>query len=322
MGFLFSPYKDVIQGINLNNYMIGTAAATGSAIPIVGTGSLYSNYLPNLPAITLAFAIGECGSENWGGIPAAQFGPQNVKALDAAGLDYIVGTGGAGGNFTCATPAAFVSFINSYYTPHMVGVDFDIEYGQTQAIIDNLVADVAAAEVQFPSMRFSFTVATWGASDGSHASVNTMGDMVVKAVMAANLKNYTIDLMTMDYGGASTKVCVVVNNACDMGQTAIQAAQNLNYTYGVPFNHIELTPMIGDNDSAGETFSLANLATVMQWATANDLAGVHIWSLDRDTPCGGVAAQGSIHLLASATCNSSGAGRLAFDKAAVQAMGK
>jgi len=89
---------------------------------------------------------------------------------------------------------------------------------------------------------------------------------------------------------------VVVSGACEMGQSAIQAVQNLQHTYGIPFNHIELTPMIGQNDASGEITTLSDIDTITNYATANGLAGLHFWSLDRDTPC----AAGS----SSSTCNS------------------
>ena len=44
------------------------------------------------------------------------------------------------------------------------------------------------------------------------------------------LKNYVINLMTMDYGsGATSSVCVVVSGSCEMGQSAIQAGKNLEH---------------------------------------------------------------------------------------------
>jgi hypothetical protein len=294
---VFSPYKDITINLNWNTNVMQTTV-TGSTIPVVGSGSLYSSYEPNLPAITLAFATGACGSENWGGVSSSGFVSGNINALNSAGLNYIVSTGGQAGTFTCSSPSAFESFIARYYTSHMIGVDFDIEGGQTQADIQQLVADVAAAQSQYPNLRFSFTVATLGASDGSYGSVNQLGQWVIQAVKASSpaINHYTINLMTMDYGGTSAANCVVVNGACEMGPSAIQAATNVEHTYGIAASHIELTPMIGQNDSQGEITTLADIDAITNYATANGLAGVHFWSLDRDTPC----AAGS----ASATCNS------------------
>ena len=104
----------------------------------------------------------------------------------------------------------------------------------------------------------------------------------------------------MDYGSPSAGVCVVAGGACDMGQSALQAAYNLHDKWGVPYPNIELTPMIGQNDASSEKFTLADAHTVAHFAVAQGLAGVHYWSYDRDVDC----AAGS----ASPTCNSMGSG--------------
>ena len=190
-------------------------------------------------------------------------------------------------------------FISRYNSAHLVGVDFDIEGGQTQTQINNLVAGAVYAQGLYPNLRFSFTLATLAASDGSYGGLNSVGDMVVRAVLASSLQHYTINLMVMDFGGPSAGVCVVSGGVCDMGQSAIQAVTNLQHTYGVPASHIELTPMIGLNDVTSETFTAANVDTVTAYAVNAGLVGVHFWSLDRDTPC----ASGSTGY-ASPVCNS------------------
>jgi hypothetical protein len=83
-----------------------------------------------------------------------------------------------------------------------------------------------------------------------------------------------------------------------MGQSALQAAYNLHDKWGVPWSGVELTPMIGGNDVAGESFTLADADAVANFAVAQKLAGVHHWSYDRDTDCPAGAA--------SPTCNSIG----------------
>ena len=292
---LFSPYKDVTVNLNWNTNVM-QSAVTGTAIPVVGSGSLVSTSVPDLSAITLAFATGECGAENWGGVPGATFASANVPALSSASLPYVVSTGGEAGTFTCGTTAGFAQFLSTYMSPQMVGVDFDIEGGQTQAEINNLVAAAVYGQSLYPNLRFSFTLATLGASDGSYGGVNSLGDEVIKAIQASTLTNYTINLMVMDFGGPSSSVCVVSNGACDMGQSAIQAVTNLEHTYGIPASKIELTPMIGVNDVSSENFSVANADAITSYAVANGLAGLHFWSLDRDTPCS--------QSTASPTCNS------------------
>jgi chitinase len=294
-GLLFSPYKDVTINMNWNTYQM-QSAVEGSDLPVVGSGSLVSEYIPKLPAITLAFATGECGSETWGGVSGADWAAENVPQLQAANLDYVISTGGADGTFTCDSTADMEAFIATYASPNLVGIDFDIEGGQTQAEIQDLADEAAGAQSEYPNLQFSFTIATLGASDGSYGGVNSLGNEVVEAVLGSGLKNYVINLMTMDYGSASSSVCVVVDGSCEMAQSAIQAVENLEHTYGIPASHIAVTPMIGMNDTTSETFTIADVGTLTAYAVDNGLAGLHFWSLDRDTPCSDDYA--------SPTCNS------------------
>src|ERR1700678_2607409 len=294
-GLLFSPYKDVTINMNWNTYEM-QSAVEGSDLPLVGSGSVVSTYVPTLPAITLAFATGTCGSETWGGVSGADWAAENVPQLNSAGLNYVISTGGADGTFSCGSTAALESFIATYASPHLVGIDFDIEGGQTQAEIDSLVDSAAGAQSEYPNLQFSFTLATLGASDGSYGGVNSLGNEVVEAVLGSSLSHYVINLMTMDYGSASSSVCVVVSGSCEMAQSAIQAVENLEHTYGIPASKIAVTPMIGMNDTSTETFTIADVNTLTSYVKSNGLAGLHFWSFDRDTPCSDDYA--------SPTCNS------------------
>jgi chitodextrinase len=294
-GLVFSPYKDVTVNLDWNTNVMNTAV-TGTRIPVVGSSnSLVSTREPGLKAITLAFATGTCGSENWGGVAADAFASANIPKLDAAGVNYIVSTGGAAGSFKCSG-TALQSFIARYATPHMIGVDFDIESGQSAADVQNLVNAAALAQSKYPGLRFSFTLATLAASDGSFGGLNSTGDATVKAIKASTLTNYTVNLMTMDFGRATTANCVLSGSTCEMGKSSIQAVTNLEHTYGIAPSKIEVTPMIGVNDASDEVFTLADVDTLSAYAKANGLAGIHYWSLDRDTPCASTTA--------SSTCSS------------------
>jgi hypothetical protein len=283
-GFLFSPYKDVTISMNWNTNVISTKV-TGALTPLV-------TVLPSkVPAVTWSFATGECGQENWAGIKPDALVAANLKAFTDSNKDYVISTGGAAGAFTCTTPEGMRTFINRYASKNLVGVDFDIEAGQSAASINSLIKQVKAVEADYPNLRFSFTVATLGSSNGQaltapYGDLNVTGYNVLQALKNNPLTNYTINLMVMDYGPAGSGVCVLDSTGlCDMGKTAIQAAKNLTARYGIPSERIELTPMIGVNDVRDELFSLQDTDTMIEWARANHLAGVHFWSVDRDTPC-------------------------------------
>jgi hypothetical protein len=305
---VFSPYKDTSINMNWNTNVISTALS-GSTAPFA------SDFTANGgKTITLAFATGECGSENWAGVQGDAMATANVSLLTGAGVSYVISTGGAAGIFTCGTDSGFDTFVGRWASANLIGVDFDIEAGQTQADITALIQRIQTAHGTYPGLRFSLTVATLANNNGSSTaqdlgsgvtdSLNTYGDMVLSAVSSTFGSTWpsfvTVDLMTMDYGSASDGVCVVSGGACEMAQSAIQAAYNLRDTHGVPFANIELTPMIGGNDVSSEQFTTGDATTISQFAIANGLAGIHYWSYDRDTDC----AQGS----ASATCNTMGNG--------------
>jgi chitinase len=272
---------------------------------VTGTHEALLSAMPsNLKTVTWAFATGECGEESWAGIAPSAVANANVQGFAAAGKQYIISTGGAAGTFTCTTDAGFDKFVNTYLSRGMIGVDFDIEGGQSQSDIDDLVQRVVAAEKVYPNLRFSFTLATLGGS--AQPSLGALGVDVMNSMAKFGLKSYSINLMVMDYGSASASNCVISGNGqCEMGLSAVQAATDLHGGFQVPYSQMELTPMIGGNDTQGETFTLADAMTVTNFVKQNGLAGVHFWSLDRDTDC----APG----YASPTCNTYGqAGALGF----------
>ncbi|HEX4404642.1 MAG TPA: glycosyl hydrolase [Polyangia bacterium] len=309
---VFGPYKDTSINMNWNTNTISTKVGGDLAGFTSDLGQA------GKATVSLAFATGECGAENWGGVPGADLASVNVPLFMQAGIKYVVSTGGAAGSFTCGSDAGMNTFIDRWSSANLVGVDFDIEAGQSTAVIGDLVARIKGAHGKYPTLRFSLTLATLATSAQGAAtaqslgaaaqdSFNSYGDNVLAAVKsglgfsgaASTWPSYvTVNLMTMDYGTAGASICVVSDGACEMGQSAIQAAYNLRDKFGVPLTNIELTPMIGGNDAQTETFTLADADTVAHFAITKGLAGVHYWSYDRDVDC--------VQSYSSPTCNSVG----------------
>jgi len=275
--FVHGPYKDVTIAFDPQTKLLSTE--------VLGKRQPVTEVLRPGATLSWGFANGECGAETLGGLDAAAVAAANVAAFNRANIGYIISTGGEGGVFTCGSDAGMEAFIDRYASPRLVGIDFDIEGKQTPAMIQSLVQRVVAAQRKHPQLRFSFTLATLAASDGSRANVNALGQSVLRAIRAHGLANYTINLMVMDYGPPQPSNCVVADGVCDMGRSAIQAAENLNAVHGVAFSQIELTPMIGINDLPLNDLRLEDARVIARYATSKGLAGVRFWSLDRDQPC-------------------------------------
>ncbi len=278
--FLYSPYKHLAMWNDPATNVITTAPG--------GVKSPYAAIAGRQP-LTWAFASGECGDEQWGGQGAQAVADANVPAFARAGIGYVISTGGQGAVFTCATDEGMERFIRRYESPHLIGFDFDIEEQQTPEQIASLAARIATAQLRRPHLRMSFTVATHAASDGSLRSLNPTAEAVLAAVRQAGVRGYALNLMVMDYGPATADACVVRQAGgkarCDMGASALQAARNVHEKYGVPYGQIELTAMIGVNDVVDNVFTPRDAATMARGARRLKLAGLHYWSLDRDTPC-------------------------------------
>jgi hypothetical protein len=275
--FVQGPYKDVTVAFDPQTRLLSTE--------VLGKRQPVTEVLRPGATLSWGFANGECGAETLGGLDAAAVAAANVAAFNRAGIGYIVSTGGEAGVFSCASDAGMEAFIARYASPRLVGIDFDIEGKQTPAMIESLVQRAVGAQRKHPQLRFSFTLATLAASDGSRANVNALGQSVLRAIRTHGLVHYTINLMVMDYGPPQPSNCVVANGACDMGRSAIQAAENLNALHGVAFSQIELTPMIGANDVPLNDLTLEDARVIARYAASKGLAGVHFWSLDRDQPC-------------------------------------
>jgi chitinase len=304
--FVFGPYKDVTINMNWNTNVISSS--------VTGTMQNVVTVMPtNLKTMTWAFATGECGSEDWAGVQPSALASANVQNWVSNGKFYIISTGGANGVFTCGSDAGFTSFINRYQSANLLGIDFDLEGGQSQDVITNLVQRVANAQKTFPNLRFSFTIATLGGN--SPNSLSSLGTEVVNTIKSVGLTKYTINLMTMDFGSTTASNCTIVGGVCEMAQSAIAAVENLHGFFGIPYANIEVTPMIGGNDTQADVFTIADVSTLSAYAAQKGLAGIHYWSFDRDTDC----PPGS----SSATCNSYGtAGRLGFTTTFLTALGQ
>ncbi|WP_323119851.1 glycoside hydrolase family 18 protein [Burkholderia alba] len=309
-GFIYSPYfySGDYDGDQLNTTVTGSSQILLKVMPA------------KLQAVTWAFATGNCGSEDWSGVSASAFAKANVQSFVDAGKQYIVSTGGAGASFICNSDANFAKFIKTYYSANLLGIDFDIENGQSQSDINNLVARVATAQATYPNLRFSFTLATEGGN--ASQSLGDTGVMVMTAIQNYGLKNYTINLMTMDFadsGQEDASLCTLNSSGtCDMGQSTIAAVENLHSYWKVPYSQIEVTPMIGGNDSIDETFTLADAVTVSNYVVSKKLAGVHFWAFSRDRDCAPAGSDNN----SSDTCNNYGkAGTLGYTNQFISALG-
>lgn len=262
----FAPYQDVTIGASLQS----VAQATGQKY------------------YTLAFISGNGCNADWAGtIPLNQTSTylpnldSDISYLRGQGGDIIISFGGAAGQElaqTCSTvsslQAQYQAVINQYHATHL---DFDIEGGEQGDSTTYTRRNTALAALQAanPGLTISFTLpsATTGLLSDSLGLLNN--------AVSQGVNFNIVNLMTMDYGSPDSQ----------MGQEAINAANGLHSELQNIFPSksssqlwamVGVTPMIGQNDSAGEIFSLSNASQVLSFAQTNNIGELAFWEVPRD----------------------------------------
>src|SRR5262249_2730131 len=133
--------------------------------------------------------------------------------------------------------AAYLAVVNKY---HPMAVDFDIEDFDPNAI-DRRNAAIAAG-LGVP-IHYTLGVLASGMTQAQIA--------VLQSAKNHNVNVSMVNIMAMDYGGA-------VSNMFSAAQSAASATKGQLSSVGYGSAQLGITVMIGQNDSAGEIFTIAN----------------------------------------------------------------
>ena len=230
---------------------------------------------------TLAFIVSGGGCvPAWGGtLPVATDTAvaSQIADLRKAGGDVIIAFGGQAGQelgVTCSDVASLQSAYQAVVDKYKVKqIDLDVEGDaiENQASNDRRSQALTRLVAANPGLRISYTLPVFP------TGLIPSGITLLKSAVTYNTPVHVVNLMTMDYG-----------NSVDAGGMATNAISAVNGTLaqvksiGLKTN-VGITPMIGMNDSPGETFSLADAQTVLKFAsTHNDVALLSFWSVGRD----------------------------------------
>ena len=246
-------------------------------------------------AVTLAFLVSTSGcAAGWGGLggtlptdslPNGSTVQSQVQQLQAAGVQVILSFGGASGTepaVNCTSASQLQALYQSVLTRYGVTMlDFDIEGSAQENTGANALRAQAlkALKAANPKLVISYTLPVLP------TGLTEDGTDILAGVKSAGLALDVLNIMAMDYGTAVA--------SGGMGTDAVDAAQASESQLkaaGLTATTIGITPMIGQNDSGGEIFSLSDAQTVLNFANSNSyVSRIAMWSLARDN--GGCAGQ-------------------------------
>lgn len=245
-----------------------------------------------LQAATLAFVVssGGCATDN--AISGMQ---SDITAFQNAGGKVIISLGGANGTYlesTCSATQLSDLIGNMLQQTGARAIDFDVEGGQlgNSALNTTRNAAIKTLRQRFPDLYVSLTLPaspvhpSWGGGGLDH-----FGVAAVQSAAQAGAVIDVVNLMVMDFGGS-------YHNGSSMAQLSISAANAAvaqlatiypGKTAAQRWAMLGLTPMIGNNDVAGETFTTADAVTLTQYAQQNGVGHLAYWALQRDRPGSG-----------------------------------
>jgi hypothetical protein len=288
---VFAPYVDT----GLSNTTLTTVAADD--------GTKY---------FSLAFVDG--GGCQWS-LPNESGWQAQISALQAEGGDvsisfggYTVDTDGTDLGATCSSPGAMAAQVESVVTTlHVTHLDFDIESNEEYNSADYtrtaqalaLVRSWAHANGQPLAISYTLPVLPTGLPQD--------GVSVLDAAAANGFTPDVVNIMTMDYGTSGTEMGTAANQALDAAAGQVGSAFGISAS--AAYAMLGNTPMIGQNDTPGEIFTLADAATVESYAAQKGIALLSFWAEGRDNGgCPGTTT-------AESTCSGLSQGTGAFTQA-------
>ncbi|MDK9587567.1 fibronectin type III domain-containing protein [Lelliottia wanjuensis] len=279
--FSVAPYID---------YMAYPQLTTGMCLDASGI----KNY-------TLAFIVaGTSSADNtpmpaWGGQSDPAFDARtsslakdDIAALRAAGGDVAISFGGSAGipiEEAVADTDTLIDWyqeiIDNYALKY---IDFDLE-GEVLAQPDVLTRHVVVVEAIMranPSLQVSYTLPVDGQNSAASQGLSSYGIDFIAMLADADILPSMINGMTMDFGADSpADMFTGVKNALDAMNTQI-VANWPQLSAKQAWRRTGATPMFGDNDVQGQTFTLDNQSQLLDYAKKVNLGMLSGWSENRD----------------------------------------
>ena len=282
---------------------------------------------PSLAQV-LGFVVADPGSgcaPTWGtyydldGAGRALDLDRRITRLRERGGDVIISFGGAANSelaVSCtdqaALDAAYASVVQRYDARTL---DFDIE-GTALADTPSIARRATAiATLERTARQAGRPLRVWLTLPVTPRGLPREAAALVSATLQGGAKLAGVNVMTMDYGGSKP----AGQSMRAANELALRATfRQLGAIYrraGQPLSrhqlwaHIGATPMIGQNDIPGETYSLSDARALVSLANRLGLGRVSMWSANRDAPCGVQQADGG---QVSNTCSGIAQRPLAF----------
>lgn len=257
---------------------------------------------------TLGFMVAASPTDctaSWGTYYSLEVGPSawesgseyflydQIDLLRAGGGDVMLSFGGAANTPLEAACSSVESVVAEYVrvieAMDLTRIDFDVEGSWLAHPASIARRSAAIAELQAWAAAEGRALHVWYTLPVLPSGLTADGVAVLQSAVDAGAELDGVNVMTMDYGSGAAP-----NPAGLMGEYGIEAIESLHgqlsslwpaLSSAEVWARIGSTPMIGQNDVAGEVFDLDDAAQTLAFAEANGVGMLGFWSINRDRPC-------------------------------------
>jgi chitinase len=219
-----------------------------------------------------------------------------IAQLQSDGAEVVASFGGAKNtslDVACSTPAALADAYQSVIDEYSLQtIDLDIE----GPALDNFAAEqrraAAVRLLEQAAARAHRTLKVWLTLPVEPSGLQDNALSVVASMFRDHVQIAGINIMAMDFShppsAGSTMLDLVKQsmNATDAQLSDLLPRYGIHLSAKQVWQRLGVTVMIGQNNIAGELFTVADAEGLRSFAQSSGIARVSMWSINRDQQCG------------------------------------
>lgn len=195
---------------------------------------------------------------------------------------------------TCSDPiqlaAAYESVVERY---DIDTIDLDLENAGLSDLVAAERRAQAIAKLQTKRREDGKNLAVWATIPVAAQGLTEDGINAISVLLNNGVDLAGVNVMTMNYGQSKTEdQSMFEASESALNETHRQLGvlyqlAGINLSSATLWTKIGATPMIGQNDIAGEIFNIEDAKKLNQFAQDRGMARLSMWSANRDRACGG-----------------------------------
>ena len=221
---------------------------------------------------------------------------RRIARLRSAGGEPVVSFGGLTNDelaLRCSTPDkladAYGKVVSRY---HLSTIDIDVEGAALADEQANLRRGAALTTLQKKAAKNGQPLAVWLTVPVGVDGMTEAGQKLVSTTIAAGVDLAGVNGMVMDYG-AGRPAGTSMAQANEQALLALhRQLSNAYQTSGTTLTSSQVwakvgaTPMIGQNDTKDDVFTLGDARSLLAFARVHGMGRLSMWSANRDAQCG------------------------------------